>query len=79
MRLHDLRHTAATMLIRGGMPVVNVSAFLGHNQVSTTTDVYAHVLDNERGKASEAMNSYMESLGFCSESCSETEQNAGVS
>lgn len=79
VRLHDLRHTAATVLIRGGMPVVNVSAFLGHNQVSTTTDVYAHVLDNERGKASEAMNSYMESLGFCSGNCSGTDQSNGDS
>ena len=76
VRLHDLRHTAASLLIRGGMPIVNVSAFLGHNQVSTTLDIYSHVLDNERGRASEAMGSYMENLGFCSGNCSGTGQSA---
>ena len=77
MRLHDLRHTAATVLVKR-MPVIYVTAFLGHNQVSTTTDIYSHVLEGERQKASATMDAYLESLGFCSESCSETDKNAGV-
>ena len=35
---------AASMLLYAGMDVVSVASRLGHSQVSTTTDVYAHVL-----------------------------------
>lgn len=41
---HAFRHTAASMLLYAGMDVVSVASRLGHAQVSTTTDVYAHVL-----------------------------------
>ena len=41
---HAFRHTAASMLLYAGMDVVSVASRLGHSQVSTTTDVYAHVL-----------------------------------
>lgn len=69
MRLHDLRHTAATVLVKR-MPVIYVTAFLGHNQVSTTTDIYSHVLESERPKASATMDAYLGSVGFCSGNCS---------
>ena len=69
MRLHDLRHTAATVLVKR-MPVIYVTAFLGHNQVSTTTDIYSHVQESERPKASATMDAYLESVGFCSGNCS---------
>jgi len=51
MRLHDLRHTAGSLLVKR-LPVIYVSEFLGHNQVSTTLNIYSHVLENERDKAS---------------------------
>lgn len=38
--LHDLRHSAATMLITRGVDVATVSAILGHEQISTTLDMY---------------------------------------
>lgn len=41
-RLHDLRHWNATMLIDAGVPITVVAERLGHAQVSTTTDIYAH-------------------------------------
>lgn len=74
MRLHDLRHTAATVLVKR-MPVIYVSKFLGHNQVSTTMDIYSHVLDGERDRASTTMDKYLESAVFCSEKCSENHKN----
>lgn len=43
-RLHDLRHTAATWLLRSGVDVATVAAILGHSVVSTTLNTYAHVL-----------------------------------
>jgi len=44
VRLHDLRHTHATLLLQAGVPVKVVSERLGHAQISLTLDIYAHVL-----------------------------------
>jgi integrase len=46
LRLHDLRHFQATMLLRAGVPVKNVSARIGHRDAATTLNVYAHNLDD---------------------------------
>ncbi len=45
-RLHDLRHTHASMLLLGGVPMSVVSHRLGHSKESTTSDIYSHVLDD---------------------------------
>ncbi len=42
--LHDIRHWHATMLIDAGVPITTVSERLGHAQVSTTMNVYAHAI-----------------------------------
>lgn len=42
MRLHDLRHWHASRLIDAGLPITSVSERLGHSQVSTTINIYAH-------------------------------------
>lgn len=44
LRLHDLRHTHATLMLQAGVPVKVVSERLGHASVQLTLDVYAHVL-----------------------------------
>ncbi|MFA9430764.1 site-specific integrase [Egicoccus sp. AB-alg2] len=44
IRLHDLRHTHATLLLQAGVPIKVVSERLGHSKVALTLDVYAHVL-----------------------------------
>lgn len=41
---HGIRHTAATILIGQGAPVKNISARLGHSNISTTMDIYGHAL-----------------------------------
>jgi integrase len=45
MRLHDLRHFAATRLIAAGVPVRTVSGRLGHANPSTTLSVYSHFVE----------------------------------
>lgn len=45
LRLHDLRHFAATRLLAAGVPVRTVSGRLGHANPSTTLSVYAHFLE----------------------------------
>jgi integrase len=54
-RFHDLRHTAATLMLRDGLPVHEVSAVLGHSQTSTTLNVYSHVLPGGNDRAAAAM------------------------
>ncbi len=44
MRLHDLRHVHATLLLKAGVPVHVVAARLGHADPALTLRVYAHVL-----------------------------------
>jgi len=48
---HDLRHTYATVALIRGVPAEVVSKVLGHARVSTTLDIYRHVLDTERRRA----------------------------
>jgi integrase len=44
VRLHDLRHFAATRLLAAGIPVRTVSGRLGHANAATTLGDYAHFL-----------------------------------
>jgi integrase len=44
IRLHDLRHTHATLLLQAGVPIKVVSERLGHSTIAMTMDVYTHVL-----------------------------------
>ncbi len=44
LRFHDLRHTAATLLLARGVNVKLVSEMLGHSDVTTTLRIYGHVL-----------------------------------
>lgn len=49
IRLHDLRHTNATLMLKSNIPTKIASQRLGHSNVSTTLDLYSHVLkDMER-------------------------------
>ncbi len=43
IRLHDLRHTAASLLVAQGVPARVVMEILGHSQISITMDLYSHV------------------------------------
>ncbi len=44
VRLHDGRHTAATLLLSEGVRPRVVMEVLGHAQMRTTTDTYSHVM-----------------------------------
>ena len=43
-RLHDARHTAATLLLTQGVPARVVMEILGHSQISLTLGTYTHVV-----------------------------------
>jgi integrase len=55
MRFHDLRHSAASMMLADGLPLNVVSDILGHSLTSTTVDIYAHVAPAAREEAAAAM------------------------
>jgi integrase len=55
IRLHDLRHTAATLMLRSGVPLKVVSEFLGHSTIAITADVYSHVLDDMKRDAADKL------------------------
>jgi integrase len=44
IRFHDLRHTAATLMLQEGVHPKVVQERLGHSQISITMDTYSHVL-----------------------------------
>lgn len=48
MRFHDLRHSAATILLSMGVPANMVQELLGHSNVSITLGIYGHVLPSTR-------------------------------
>ena len=51
IRLHDLRHTHGTLLIKEGVPVKVVSERLGHANIAFTIETYQHVLPGMQGDA----------------------------
>lgn len=55
VRLHDLRHFAATRLLGAGVPVRTVSGRLGHANAATTLTVYAHFLEASDQSAADVM------------------------
>jgi integrase len=54
IRLHDLRHTHATVLLKAGAPVKVVSERLGHPSPAFTMTVYQHVLPRMQADAAAA-------------------------
>jgi integrase len=55
IRFHDLRHTAATLLLGQGTPPRYVQDMLGHSTVSITLDLYSHVLPSMGDQTARAM------------------------
>lgn len=52
---HAFRHTVASVLIHSGTDVVSVSKRLGHARTSTTTDIYAHIMQEADQQATECL------------------------
>ena len=55
IRFHDLRHTAASLMLNYGVPVLVVSKILGHSKTSTTLDVYGHLIPVMQEQAARIM------------------------
>jgi integrase len=67
IRFHDLRHTAISQLIAGGTPLVTAQKIAGHSRVSTTADVYTHVVQAQFDEAADRIGAQLWSLDQDSE------------
>ena len=55
MRFHDMRHSAATTMLRHGVNPAVVSAVLGHADVGFTMSTYVHVTAGDTASAAAAL------------------------
>lgn len=54
VRIHDLRHTYASLMAHQGHKVAEVSEWIGHSKTSTTLDVYTHLFKDDEQHAQRA-------------------------
>lgn len=66
INFHGLRHTHATLLAMGGVPLKTVSARLGHSSVKITGDIYSHVLDRMDRQAADEFDKAILEASFVS-------------
>lgn len=59
LRVHDLRHSFATLAIQGGASLFDVQKLLGHSDISMTQR-YAHMVDDSLQKATDNMASVID-------------------
>lgn len=64
IRFHDLRHTAATLMISHGVPVHVVSKILGHSNVSVTLNIYTHSNTDMQEQAARIMDDLTTPIAF---------------
>lgn len=55
IRLHDLRHSCASLLLANGVPMKQIQEWLGHSDFSTTANIYAHLDYHSKLSSAEAM------------------------
>jgi integrase len=60
---HELRHSAASLMLAQGVKLQVVSQVLGHASIRMTADVYGHVLDPDREEAAKAMGEVLWTAG----------------
>lgn len=59
-RFHDLRHTVASLLINANENPKVIQQLLGHSTISTTLDIYAHVMGETMNKSIDTLYNQLE-------------------
>lgn len=62
IRFHDLRHSAATLLLAQGVHPRAIMELLGHSSITLTMNTYAHVLDELKAKTADSMDAIFDSM-----------------
>jgi len=60
---HDLRHTFASTALAEGVPISEVSRWLGHKSITTTVDLYGHLVPEASGRARDALDKAFQAGG----------------
>ena len=55
MRFHDLRHSCASLLLANDVPMKQIQEWLGHSDISTTANIYAHLYYKSKIISAQAM------------------------
>ena len=55
IRVHDLRHSHASMLVAMGFQPLEIADRLGHERIQTTLDTYSHLYPNKRTQIAERL------------------------
>jgi integrase len=59
VRFHDLRHSCASLLFELGVPLRMVMEILGHSQISTTSDIYTHVMPAQYREVADTLDAWL--------------------
>ena len=57
IRLHDFRHSHATLLLSNGVPITVIAKRLGHSDIAMTLNTYSHLVNKDEEKATNLINS----------------------
>jgi len=77
VRLHDLRHAHATLMLQQGVHPKIVQERLGHSSVATTLDIYSHVLPGLQEAAARRFEEGLQSASPASQAADVLEENVG--
>lgn len=59
IRIHDFRHSFASLCIANNIPIQIISNYMGHENISTTLDIYGHLYPNSQQQLICALNSFL--------------------
>jgi len=59
---HSLRHTTTSLLIEAGVGVKEIQEILGHSNIQTTMNIYAHMTNSMKEKTSQRFSEFMKSV-----------------
>ena len=59
IRLHDLRHTCASLLLANGVSMKEIQEWLGHSSYNTTANIYAHVDSSSKENSANTMSNIL--------------------
>jgi integrase len=63
LHIHDLRHSAATLLASMGIPAKVIQEILGHSSVTVTQNLYGHVIEGMQEEAMQKMDNFFQQNG----------------
>ncbi|WP_413774830.1 site-specific integrase [Cytobacillus firmus] len=63
IRIHDIRHTHATLMLEAGASLKEVQERLGHSSIKITGDIYAHVTPRMQEKSVQKFSEFMRMNG----------------